>query len=355
MLNHLSVVLQYTKEEAVAFARLSDELDRSVKCVMREKMCEGCGVKVPSIGLPAEKRKRWCAVCAVAEGRGTYAPKHASERIQDILVDPDLVVVKPQFCQLKSRPGHKHHLLTYRDMNSKVNRTESSTRYENMTRVLLGDLGTESAKQDADTFSIRGVRHVFKLPAKDTWTDAENFTGIELQVWSYGAEEAIEASVWIEKIRAVQQHVAKSDTEHVGNEDMAEHRDLYVIRQGLLNVALPNVDVATESRSCFKYSAGFVVLVCLCTSVLGIVILVARYGNEDMAEHRDLYIAFLSVVVGIIVVGYKCYQSTNELSFVVDMRTLQGRVLRRFEVVTEDVSRTGIPFCISSLALPLLL
>ena len=338
MLNHLSVVLQYTKEEAVAFARLSDELDRSVKCVMREKMCEGCGVKVPSYGLPAEERKRWCADCAVAEGRGTYAPSD----IQDILVDPDLVVVKPQFCQLKSRPGHKHHLLTYRDMNSKVNRTESSTRYENMTRVLLGDLGTESAKQDADTFSIRGVRHVFKLPAKDTWTDAENFTGIELQVWSYGAEEAIEASVWIEKIRAVQQHVAKSDKEHV-------------IRQGLLNVALPNVDVATESRSCFKYSAGFVVLVCLCTSVLGIVILVARDENEDMAEHRDLYIAFLSVVVGIIVVGYKCYQSTNELSFVVDMRTLQGRVLRRFEVVTEDVSRTGIPFCISSLALPLLL
>ena len=25
------------------------------------KMCEGCGLKQPSYGLPAERRKRWCA------------------------------------------------------------------------------------------------------------------------------------------------------------------------------------------------------------------------------------------------------------------------------------------------------
>ena len=28
------------------------------------KMCEGCGLKQPSYGLPAEGRKRWCAGCA---------------------------------------------------------------------------------------------------------------------------------------------------------------------------------------------------------------------------------------------------------------------------------------------------
>ena len=34
-------------------------------------MCEGCRLKaVPHYGLPAERRRRWCAGCAAAEGRG---------------------------------------------------------------------------------------------------------------------------------------------------------------------------------------------------------------------------------------------------------------------------------------------
>ena len=39
------------------------------------KMCEGCGLKVPSYGLPAEGRKRWCAGCAAAEGSGAVSLK----------------------------------------------------------------------------------------------------------------------------------------------------------------------------------------------------------------------------------------------------------------------------------------
>ena len=28
------------------------------------KKCEGCGLKRPNFGLPAERKKRWCAGCA---------------------------------------------------------------------------------------------------------------------------------------------------------------------------------------------------------------------------------------------------------------------------------------------------
>ena len=28
------------------------------------KKCEGCGLKAPSFGLPAEGKKRWCVGCA---------------------------------------------------------------------------------------------------------------------------------------------------------------------------------------------------------------------------------------------------------------------------------------------------
>ena len=28
------------------------------------KMCEGCQLKRPTYGLPAERKKRWCGVCA---------------------------------------------------------------------------------------------------------------------------------------------------------------------------------------------------------------------------------------------------------------------------------------------------
>ena len=34
------------------------------------KLCKGCGLKAPSYGLPGERRKRWCAGCAAAEGSG---------------------------------------------------------------------------------------------------------------------------------------------------------------------------------------------------------------------------------------------------------------------------------------------
>ena len=32
------------------------------------RMCEGCGLKRPTYGLPAEGRQRWCAGCAAAHG-----------------------------------------------------------------------------------------------------------------------------------------------------------------------------------------------------------------------------------------------------------------------------------------------
>ena len=38
--------------------------------MQQRKMCEGCGLKVPSYGLPAERRRRWCSGCAKAEGKG---------------------------------------------------------------------------------------------------------------------------------------------------------------------------------------------------------------------------------------------------------------------------------------------
>ena len=40
----------------------------------QQKMCEGCGLKRPHYGLPAERRVRWCAGCAAAEGRGGGEP-----------------------------------------------------------------------------------------------------------------------------------------------------------------------------------------------------------------------------------------------------------------------------------------
>ena len=42
-------------------------------CLLQPKMCEGCGLKVPSYGLPRERRKRWCAGYAAAEGSGTVS------------------------------------------------------------------------------------------------------------------------------------------------------------------------------------------------------------------------------------------------------------------------------------------
>ena len=32
--------------------------------VCKRKKCEGCGLKVPHFGLPAEGRARWCSGCA---------------------------------------------------------------------------------------------------------------------------------------------------------------------------------------------------------------------------------------------------------------------------------------------------
>ena len=39
----------------------------------QQKMCEGCGLKRPHYGLPAERRVRWGAGCAAAEGRGAVS------------------------------------------------------------------------------------------------------------------------------------------------------------------------------------------------------------------------------------------------------------------------------------------
>ena len=39
----------------------------------QQKMCEGCGLKRPTYGLPAERKMRWCAGCAAAEGRGAVS------------------------------------------------------------------------------------------------------------------------------------------------------------------------------------------------------------------------------------------------------------------------------------------
>ena len=46
------------------------------------KKCEGCGLKAPSYGLPAEGRRRWCVGCAAAEGGGavSLAQKKMCER-----------------------------------------------------------------------------------------------------------------------------------------------------------------------------------------------------------------------------------------------------------------------------------
>ena len=54
--------------------------EAAVDCVadmVNVKMCEGCGLKTPSYGLPAEVarsggcgRRRWCGGCAAAEGSG---------------------------------------------------------------------------------------------------------------------------------------------------------------------------------------------------------------------------------------------------------------------------------------------
>ena len=38
--------------------------------LQQNKMCEGCGFKVPSYGLLVDGRMRWCSGCAAADGRG---------------------------------------------------------------------------------------------------------------------------------------------------------------------------------------------------------------------------------------------------------------------------------------------
>ena len=40
------------------------------------KICEGCGRKAPTYGLPAERRRRWCSGCAAAvKGETVYLKK----------------------------------------------------------------------------------------------------------------------------------------------------------------------------------------------------------------------------------------------------------------------------------------
>ena len=37
---------------------------------VKHKKCEGCGLKRSSFGLPSEGKVRWCSGCAKAHGRG---------------------------------------------------------------------------------------------------------------------------------------------------------------------------------------------------------------------------------------------------------------------------------------------
>jgi LSD1 subclass zinc finger protein len=41
-----------------------------------KKMCEGCQLKAPSFGLPAEGKKRWCGGCA----KGHAGAEHVSRK-----------------------------------------------------------------------------------------------------------------------------------------------------------------------------------------------------------------------------------------------------------------------------------
>ena len=40
-----------------------------------KKKCEGCGLKQPNFGLPAEGKKRWCAGCAKGHVRAVDVVK----------------------------------------------------------------------------------------------------------------------------------------------------------------------------------------------------------------------------------------------------------------------------------------
>eukprot|EP01051_Picozoa_sp_SAG22_P016417 SAG22_NODE_2315_length_2729_cov_75.033080_3_plen_44_part_00 len=36
--------------------------------LQQQKMCEDCGLKMPTYGLPAEGKKRWCVGCSKQKG-----------------------------------------------------------------------------------------------------------------------------------------------------------------------------------------------------------------------------------------------------------------------------------------------
>ena len=57
------------KAEKAAAVKAEKAMRAAARRTQRE-MCEGCGLKRPSYGLPPERRVRWCAGCAAAEGRG---------------------------------------------------------------------------------------------------------------------------------------------------------------------------------------------------------------------------------------------------------------------------------------------
>ena len=41
--------------------------------MIQHKMCEGCGLKHPSYGLPAERKARWCSGCAKGHAGAVWA------------------------------------------------------------------------------------------------------------------------------------------------------------------------------------------------------------------------------------------------------------------------------------------
>ena len=55
-------------DEVAAGAGVLCPVASLLKVAMAPKMCEGCGTKHANYGLLTERRRRWCAGCAAAEG-----------------------------------------------------------------------------------------------------------------------------------------------------------------------------------------------------------------------------------------------------------------------------------------------
>ena len=61
-------------------ARLKAEAAAAGAVNIMDKKCEGCGLKVPSFGLPSEGKRRWCAGCAKAHAGAEHLKHTAGSR-----------------------------------------------------------------------------------------------------------------------------------------------------------------------------------------------------------------------------------------------------------------------------------